>query len=164
MLPFLSQLVNVFIFSSLVQPSLLPDTWTCWRLISWLGFIPSLPVTLPLFLSHTHTRTHTAHTHTVISPYGMLHAPRDPPLISKAPNAALPKNWFCVSKPELFTEDYLYKAATHELVSCLIDPPFLAVQPLHSLLLATPWRVHFGKHHPWERSVRGPLTSPLLKL
>lgn len=34
------------------------------------------------------------------------------------------KNWFQVSKAELSTEDYLHKAATLELVSCLIDLPF----------------------------------------
>lgn len=48
------------------------------------------------------------------------------------------KNWFQVSKAELSTEDYLHKAATHELVSCLIDLPFLTVQAGHSLLFATP--------------------------
>lgn len=95
----LRQFVNLLIFSSLVRPSLLPDTY--WRLISWLGFTPSLPVILAIpnsfsfiFLFLKKHTPHTPHTHTVISPCGMLHAPRDPLLISKAPHTPPPKTDF----------------------------------------------------------------------
>ncbi len=99
------------------------------------GLLSFLCVFLSLLLKHTHTHTHTSEHHYLTEWHASC---AEGSTADKQTHRTTTKNWFQVSKAELSTENYLHKAATHELASCLIDLPFLTVQPGHSLLFATP--------------------------
>lgn len=70
--------------------------------------------------SLTHTDTLTPHI-TTFSSWDMLHAPGDPPLISKP--HTIGKNWFRFFQSRT-VHRRLRKAAMHDLVDCPIDLPF----------------------------------------